>query len=339
MLADLAAYGEHWADATAIGEAFELDRSVLGARQIVWTGMGGSAIGGDVLRAVAGEHLNVPMSINRDYHLPKFVDEDTLVIAASYSGNTEETLAAVAEARERGAKLLGIATGGELHDVFVKSGMPFITIPGGMQPRVGLIFLFAPLLIALSRLEYIDWEAIADAHAETGAAFAGLIAEYQQEEENPALDLAEGLHHLLPVVYASNHLEAILVRWRAQINENAKTLAFFHVLPEMNHNEIVGWYHPTDVLKRTHVVFLRDTDEAPRMSTRLEITEQMLRDEGCAKKVSVHWSRGESRMARLFSLIVFGDFMSYYLALVNGADPSPVDRITRFKDTLSAAPA
>ena len=334
MYSDLTSMGDHWRAASKIGEAAELSDMLRGAKQIVWVGMGGSAIGGNLLYGVVGDQLSVPLIVNRAYRLPAFVDEDTLVIAASYSGNTEETLAQLDAATKRGAKVLCISTGGEVQRVCHQDGLPYIAIPGGLQPRCGVIFLFLPVFIALGRLGYFNLEAQDDPREET----LRLIDEYAVKmtaPESPAMKLAEKLKGSLPIIYGAHHLEAVVMRWRTQLNENAKTLAFHHLLPEMNHNEIEGWMHPTDVVQRSHVVFLRDEDEHPRTTQRLELTREQLAEEAKPKQITSLRSAGSSRLARLFSLLLLADYTSYYLALLNGVDPSPVERIERFKKRLA----
>ncbi|GIX05652.1 MAG: phosphate starvation-inducible protein PsiE [Candidatus Poribacteria bacterium] len=334
MYADLMSLPSHWREATRIGEEAELPAELQGAQRIVWAGMGGSAIGGDLLNAVAGAELSIPFTVSRDYLLPPFVDDQTLVIAASYSGNTEETLSAVEDALERDARVLCLTTGGELLRLCRNEGIAHIIIPGGLQPRCGVIFLSVPVLIALARLGYCRWETLAPGHQETGEVLEQLVEELGAEESE-ALRLAELLVGRMPVIYGSVRLGSVLRRWQAQFNENAKTFAHSHVFPEMNHNEIEGWLFPREVVRHGHVIFLHDREDHPRVRQRMELTAALLAEELGSRRVSQVSSVGVSRMARVFSLVVWGDFTSYYLALLNGVDPSPVLRIERFKRRLA----
>ena len=337
MLADLQALGRHWRHATEIAEGADLNDDLRGARQIVWGGMGGSAIGGDLLQAAAGDELGIPVIANRGYELPTFVGPETLVIAASYSGNTEETLSVVEQAQKAGAKLLCMTTGGELLRICRERDVPHIAIPGGLQPRCGVLYLFTPVLTTLARLGYLSADKLRADGEETATMLASKAESYGRED-GAAARLARTLDGKLPVLYASSHIGAAVMRWQTQINENANMLLHYNLLPEMNHNEIVGWQHPAESIRNMHVLFLRDKDEHKRVGQRLDLTEKLLTDEGAAAGVTTVSSEGVSRVARVFSLLILGDFTSYYLALLNGVDPSPVGRIERFKKLLADMP-
>ena len=337
MLGDMEDLGRHWRHATEIAQAADLADDLRGARQIVLAGMGGSAIGGDLLAATVGAEIGIPVIANRGYDLPAFVGPDTLVIAASYSGNTEETLSVVEQAQKVGAKLLCVTTGGELLRACRDDNLPHIAIPTGLQPRCGVLYLFTPVLTALARLGYISAGKLQKDGDETATMLLNKAESYARED-GQAFQLARTLHGKMPVLYASSHIGAAVMRWQTQINENSKMLAHYHLLPEMNHNEIVGWQFPTDSVKNMHVLFLRDKDEHKRVGQRLDITEPLIKAEGGAGGVTTVSSEGVSLMTRIFSLIILGDFTSYYLALLNGVDPSPVDRIERFKKLLADMP-
>lgn len=320
--------------AVAIGKAAKAPYTAKKFSAVVLTGLGGSAIGGDLLRSYLADEMKVPFIVNRGYALPAFVGKNTLVIVSSYSGNTEETIASHKDAARRKAKVLCISTGGETQRLAKKYGHPWVQIPGGLSPRAALGLSFFPLLVLLSKMGFIrskDREI-----RETIAVLGDLSARYSDPTaaDNAALMLATALKDRLPVVYSStDHLDAINVRWRGQINENAKQLAHGHVLPEMNHNELVGWKCAPELLRQTHVIFLRDSGTHPRVRIREDITRQWIGT--LAGGITEVPSIGRTLLARMFSLIHTGDWVSLYLAILNGVDPEPVEPINFLKGELA----
>jgi len=301
---------------------------------IVVTGLGGSAIGGDLLRVYAADKVAVPIVVNRDYELPGFVGPDTLVFAVSYSGNTEETLSAYGEARARGASIVVITTGGKLGEMAQRDGAPVIGVPCGIAPRAATGFLFIPSLRVLQRLgllpdnvdeitEMIDF--IRDKRKKLGPE--------APEEDNPAKQIARKLYNRIPVIWGSaGTTEVVAQRWKGQINENAKAPAYWNILPELNHNEIVGFQFPLELLKKIHVIILRDERDHPRVHKRVEITKDVIKD--VVDGYTEVWASGNGILSRLFSLIYTGDFTSVYLAALYGIDPGPVKVIDYLKREL-----
>ena len=323
-------------EAVEIGHQARL-RSLKGPfSSIVMTGMGGSAIGGDLLRSYVSQELSVPCQVNRSYALPAFVNKSTLVVVSSYSGNTEETLAAYKAAREKGAKILCLTTGGEVLRLAELSGNPVIKVVPGLQPRAALGYSFFPLLLALTRTGILRNQ---DKNIrETIDLLWRLSRRHSnyQNKANKAVRIARTLHGRLPIIYsAAEHLDAVNVRWRGQISENAKQLAYGHVLPEMNHNEIVGWEVDRTLMKKTAVLFLKDKGVHGRVRLREEITRSIVRRH--AGKVLEVSSEGSSLLARMFSLVYLGDWVSYYLAILNKRNPTPVKVIEYLKGELSKA--
>lgn len=321
-------------EAFRIGKAAPPAVKARSVTSIVLTGLGGSAIGGDLLRAYLTDELGVPLTVNRHYLLPDFVGTKTLVIVSSYSGNTEETISAQKNATKRKAKVLCISTGGKVTEFALKHRQTCIEIPGGLQPRAALGYSFFPLLVALGKSGFIRPKD-KDIRA-TIALLKRRAVELGNPEDptNAAYQLAEKLKGKLPIIYSSSdHLDAVNLRWRGQIAENAKQLAFGNVLPEMNHNELVGWNVLKDLMKQTHVVFLRDKSEHPRIAVREEITKTIV-SQYCSGLSEV-WSEGPSLLARMFSLVQFGDWVSYYLAVLNNQDPTPVNAIDHLKNELA----
>lgn len=320
-------------EAVAIGNAALIRMNVNAIRQIVVTGLGGSAIGGDLLRAYLADTCPVPVFVNRHYYFPKYVGKQTLVIISSYSGNTEETVSAYKDAIKRKAKIFCITSGGEVEKIAKKHKHPYIKIPGGFPPRAALGYSFFPTLIALSKLGFVKNQK--KEIGETLSLLTRLSARYSRHDssENTALQLARTLHGHLPLIYsAADRFDTVNTRWRGQITENAKTLAFGHVFPELNHNEIVGWEVLKDLMKKMHVVILRDKDDYTRIKLRMDVTKGIIGD--LAGGITEVYSEGTLLLARMFSLLYLADWVSFYLAMLNGVDPSPVKKIDFLKDEL-----
>jgi glucose/mannose-6-phosphate isomerase len=245
-----------------------------GIANVVVSGMGGSAIGGDVVRAVTAGTMKIPLVVCRDYRLPGFVDRSTLLFAGSYSGNTEETLSAYAQARAAGASIVCITSGGKLGALARDNGHPVFPLPAGLPPRAALGYSSVILLGALTTLGLAP--DMTDALHETVDLLNRLVYAYGpgfQISENLAKRLALSLHGRVIAVYGSSEItDPVAVRWRGQMEENAKTLAFHHLLPEMNHNELVGWEFPAGLLKSIGVVFLRDRLDHPQVQRRFDLT-------------------------------------------------------------------
>ena len=333
MKAELTAFPEMWAEGRAIGLAGGLG-ALEGRRfgHVVVTGMGGSAIGGDFLRTFALDDASAPILVNRGYDLPGFVGRDSLVVVSSYSGNTEETLAAYADARDRSAAIVCITSGGQVAELAEEHGHAVLRIPGGHPPRAALPYSLAPLLTVAERLGIIRVQDAAWSEAE--ALLVEGVARWGGEEPGQAGKLAALSHGRLTLVYTGPGFpEAVGLRWRGQWSENAKTLAFGNTFPELNHNEIVGWEHSPHLMDRLGVVVLVDREDDPRIRRRMEVTRELLASR-CAFWETVE-SRGESRLARMLSLIQLGDWVSLYLAGLNGEDPTPVVPIDRLKEALA----
>jgi glucose/mannose-6-phosphate isomerase len=304
-------------------------------RNIVITGLGGSAIGGELTRALLSKESRVPIIVNRNYTLPAFVDNSTLVIISSYSGNTEETISAYKEAIQKKAKVFCITSGGTVEKMAMKAKHYIVKIPTGFPPRTALGFSLAPMLQTLAHFGFIKSKS-ADLK-QTAAALKSLSASYAEShaKKNLALTIAEQCKGNLPLIYTSDDFtSAVGTRWKGQICENAKVLAYASVLPELNHNELVGWNLNKSLLSRTTVIFLHDKADHPRTTFRMAVTKDIIKPYSSAV-IDVH-SEGTSPLARLFSLIALGDWVSYYLALLNKVDPTPVAAIDTLKLKLSA---
>ncbi len=321
-------------EALAIASAAPVRMNVRGVENIVLCGLGGSAIGGDLLKSYLADELRVPFHVNRNYTIPRFVGPKTLVIISSYSGNTEETTTAHREAAKRKAKILCISSGGATAKNARTRKNPMITIPGGLPPRAALPYSFFPLLITLAQLRLIKSKS--RDIKETLSLLETLSSTYGNPEaiDNQALRIAQQLTGRIGVIYASTErFDAVATRWRGQMAENAKTLMWGHVLPEMNHNELVGWKVLRNQMQDMQVIFLRDRGDHPRIRMRMDITKSILGS--FTSRITEVWSEGTSVLARMFSLTYLGDWVSFYTAILNGEDPSPVAVIDFLKSELA----
>ena len=336
MLELLTHFPKQCEDALFIGEHSAIKESYKKSYpHIIFTGLGGSAIGADFVKDYVSGEMRVPIFVNRNYELPSFAGNDSLVFAASYSGNTEETLAAYMDAKARHAKVIVITSGGKIKDLALKNKDMLITIPKGYPPRCALGYSFIPALVMLSKLGLIKKKTgeIRDAIQYLDSFQKKRLAADVKEKANTAKGIAKCIFGKVPVIYASSKLESIAIRWRGQFAENAKTLASSHVLPEMNHNEIVGWAHPRAVLKNFVAIILKDKTDHTRVKKRMAITAKIL------KKNKFHVmeieSQGKTLLNRMLSLVYVGDFTSFYLSILNKTNPTPVERITYLKKQLA----
>jgi glucose/mannose-6-phosphate isomerase len=336
--------GDMLGRALAIGEQLPSDRGRAMCERlralagpspshIVVGGLGGSAIGGDLLRGILGGGRASPLvTVVRDYSLPALEPEGTLVLLCSYSGETEETLSLYEEAAARGMRRAVIASGGALAGRALRDGVPLETVPEGFAPRAALGHLLSGLLasaaVALGRPDILD------PLDEARAALRSLAARCSPDRAgNPALDLAREAHRKIVVTYAARDpLEGVALRWKTQWNENAKVFAYAAAAPEMNHNEIVGWDGLRDGPGPFLFVFLRDADESPRLAFRLDWSRDRLREAG--GEVREFSGEGRTRLSRILWLVSLGDLASVYLALLKGVDPTPVTSIQRLKRSL-----
>jgi glucose/mannose-6-phosphate isomerase len=297
--------------------------------------MGGSAMAAELCASLWADRLPRPLLVVREYRWPACVGTDALALLCSYSGGTEETLALRADAVRRGVPHVAMTTGGALAAACAADGTHVTRLPGGSPPRAALFSAWVPLSGLLASLGWIDDPAPAwrEAAAVMRAQFAR-IGPHVPEAQNPCKQLARALCGRLVFVYAaSERLGAVATRFRNQLNENAKLLAHSALVPELNHNEIVGWENPGAAQAPLAVVALRDAEDAPEVAMRLTFTvEYAARQGGDVHELS---GSGESRLARAASLIQFGDWLSLYLALLNGIDPTPIPSIDGFKARLA----
>ncbi len=304
-------------------------------QQIVIAGMGGSAIGGDLLAAYIAPSCRVPVVVHRDYGLPAWAyGPQTLVIASSHSGNTEETLDAFAQAQARNCRLLAITTGGALARQAEVGGIPIWRFDHKGQPRAAVGYSFCLLLAALARLDLIP-----DPAAELEDAISAMRAQQLQlkadvtDVHNPAKRLAGQLVGRLVTVIGSDVLTPVARRWKGQINELAKAWGSYDTLPEADHNSLAGSHNPPESLSKVMALFLRAASDHPRNRKRADLTRKILMLNGVGTD---HFTaRGETRLAHLWTALHFGDYMGYYLAMAYEVNPTPVDAIESFKIALN----
>jgi glucose/mannose-6-phosphate isomerase len=306
-------------------------------RNIYFCGMGGSAFAGDLLETLCDKLIDIPYMVHRGYHIPKWIHQDSLIIISSYSGNTEEALSNYAEARKHDAQIIAITSGGQLAEKM--SGKNTILIPAGLPPRQALGYSFFVLAYSMEKLGFIPLNR--EAIAETIHVVEGIARHNDPQNHDHkrfAQTFAQALLHRIPVIYADDYsCGSIARRFRNQLNENAKVLAFSNTFPELNHNEIVGYQMDTERLQQFIFVFLRDIDaEEARIKERIDHTRKLLRDAG-AETMEIH-AEGKSRLARLFSLIHRVDWVSFYLAVLSGHDASDIRNIDTLKQALAEKP-
>jgi glucose/mannose-6-phosphate isomerase len=328
---------EQFEQARATAEAADLagiDPS--GIANIAVAGMGGSGISGDVL-ATAGSHdLSVPVTVLKQYRVPRFVGPGTLFFAMSYSGGTEETLSATSAALAAGAQVVAVCSGGELASLAGKAGAPVIGCRPGFMPRAALGHLATPLFVVCDRLGLLPGGVAAVEAARAQAARRRDACRPEIEgQANPARELARRIGRTFPLVWGTGALGAVAAyRWKADVNENAKAPAFSNAFPELDHNEICAFGQHGDVTRQVvTLVELRHDHEHPQLGRRVEATRAIV-DETVASVLEVR-AEGEGRLAQLVDLMYLGDWVSVYMALDAGVDPGPIDAIARLKDELA----
>ena len=308
-------------DALSIGRSFQFPAAYKKFSNIVFSGMGGSAIGGDILSLLNARQGKVPFQVNRLNRLPAWVDSKTLLLLSSYSGNTQETLEAFEEGLKRKAKICILSSGGELTARARKKKLPALIIPSGLPPRCAIGYTTFSLIPALKKLGCIT-------EGEKDFKEAVLIVRNAPREE--ARVLAKRLHGRSVHFYGmAGFAEPALVRWRGQLAENAKMLASHHLLPEMFHNETEGWLHPEKVTAQSAAVFLLDRETPGVIQRKIAALRKHIEKTG-AETLEVK-ARGKSFLARVFSLIILGDWTSYELALLNQVDPAVIPAIEAVK--------
>lgn len=295
--------------------------------KVIFCGMGGSALAGDLLaglklKKAAEFSISVPAWTHRSYGLPQDCNENTLLICISYSGNTEETISVLDEAKNKGIEIAGIASGGKLEDLFERNKTPWVKIPSGLPPRCALGYQFSALVKIL-----VGYGIIFQSSQEKLRLLGGQID--PASIENEAKIFCQKLNHKIPIIYSSEENKILARITKIKFNENSKIPAFWNSLPEMNHNEMVGW---TKNLGPFSFIFLKDETDLPRIQKRMEFTARLIRKTGLP--VDFVEMKGHDALERMFWMLAFGDWVSYHLALFYGIDPFPVEIVEEFKRQL-----
>ena len=313
---------------------FQLPKDYANIDKVVILGMGGSVIGGDLVRSLLSSKKKPIIFVNRDYDLPAFVDDKTLVIASSYSGSTEETLSAFSQALQKKCKKLVMTTGGRLKELAEDAGVPVFLIDYVAQPRAAVGYGFMSLIAFLQKLGLIE-----DKKAEVEAMIQDLERLLVELEEtvptgsNRAKQLANKLHGKIAVIYGAGIVSEVAHRWKTQINENGKAWAFYETFSELNHNAVVGYQFPQELASRIYVVMLRCPSLHPRILIRYQITSELLEQSGISHQTID--SRGKNGLSQMMGLIYLGDWVSYYLAILYEVDPTPLKAVDDLKKWLS----
>ena len=289
--------------------------------KIIVSGMGGSAIPGDVLKTYMKYNSKTPVFINRNYKLPTFADKNTLLFVISYSGNTEETIEVFREGLRKGCQIVAITSGGKIKELAVLHKKPLVEVPSKKQPRAMIGYLFFPMLRIL-----MSYNIIRNAKKEIDA-----LSEYLKKTKlnDKAEELAKNLLDKVPLIYASEDFYPVALRFKTQINENAKIHAFWNTISEMNHNEIVGY---TELYTKYHMIMFGSELDHPRIKKRFDICKKLVKSKGVTV-TQMNFS-GNSILKQMFTAIHMGDWTSYYMAIYKKVDPSPVDIIENLKKEL-----
>ncbi len=336
MLAQLYGLPQQCLNAWHKAGEFTLPREYRSIDKVVILGMGGSAIGSDLVRSLASREKKLTVFVNREYELPAFVDEKTLVIASSYSGNTEETLSAFSQALKTKSKKIVTTTGGKLKDMADAANVPVFAIDHVSSPRAALGYSFMPIMAFLHNLGLIKGISIdVQAMSQTMESLLAELKETVSTDSNQAKQLALKLYGNIAVIYGAEFVSDVARRWKTQINENSKAWAFHEILPELNHNAVVGYQFPTELTLKLFVVFLRCPSLHPRTLIRYQITSEMLTQNNINHQ-TVN-SQGDDMLSQMMSLVFLGDWVSYYLAILYQTDPTPVKVIDYLKKRLSQA--
>jgi len=316
---------------------FGLPREYTKISNVVILGMGGSAIGGDIVRRLALSESKLPIFVHRDYGLPAFVDAGTLIIASSYSGNTEETLSAFTKALRTRSKKLVITSGGKLKHLAQTEGIPVFVIDCQAPPRAAFPHSFVPLVGIFQKLGLLG-DKSADLQEAVGVLkrLSGDLIETRPLGSNPAKQVAIKLQGQVAVIYGAEILSEVAQRWKGEFNENSKAWAFFESFPELNHNAVVGYGFPPEAKERLLVFMLRSSSLNSRNLLRYDVTAKLLAKAGIAYEFVE--ARGQSALAQVLGLVHLGDYASFYLSMLNEVDPTSTDAINFVKQHLAQYP-
>ena len=335
MLDTITNFPEQIKETTDIVKSAEINK-FFKIDNIIMDGMGGSAISGDILQTLLRDRLNIPVFVNREYDLPRWANKDTLTIFQSYSGNTEETLSAFKHACQKKCKIIGISSGGKLQEYCEKRGISHIKIPSGLQPRAATAFLLFSSLLTLKKINVLkdDVDSEIKETIELTTDFRNKNKKDIAEKDNLSKQIARKLHNTIPQVYGWSIYSPIARRWCTQFNENSKIIARYDLVPESNHNDIVGWSQNPEASKKFSCLLFRDDRiESIYLEKRLNFMKKLFED--VAANVIEVQIRGKKTLPKMIYAMYLGDFVSCYLAVLRKTDPTPVDVIIELKKALA----
>ena len=333
-LRHISGFSEQCHDAMNIVKAVSRFPKAKKVQNIVVLGMGGSAIGGDLLKTLLLNESKVPIVVNRNYSLPSFVDEKSLVIAVSYSGNTEETLTAFKEVIKRKSKVVVITSGGRLAFLANRQKMTLVKIPSGLPPRAAMGYLFLPMLYILEKCDLIQSQMLnvldaINAIQEKDKAYNCGV----NSPGNRAKELATKIHKKIPLIIGIEGLtDTVASRWKCQFNENSKNMAIVQNFPELGHNDVEGWKGIGKLSKNLVGLFLRSSHESEDTQNRIGVIKSFLKKH--VSEIIDIKEEGSGRLTQILSLCFLGDYVSFYLSVLNKVDPAPVSNIAALKEKL-----
>ena len=319
----------HYREAAKIAEKISLSSH---PENIVVAGMGGSAIGGEMLKDWARDKAQLPIEVSRDYVLPAYANDKSLMLIMSYSGETEESLSAFLDAAKRNCMIYCISSGGSLLEFAEKLDVLYLRVPSGMPPRAALPYLFVPLLKSLEKMKIVP--SVSEDLSEAMNLLERISGENSPEKParaNFSKTLAFGINETVPVVYGFGVYRSVAQRFKQQFNENSKVPSKWEFFSELNHNEIVGWEKAGKLSKCFSTIFIRDKAESNEVRSRIETTKTLMHSDS---KMFEVWSQGKSALARMLSTVCVGDFTSVYLAILRNVDPTPVETINLLKQKM-----
>jgi len=318
-------FTNHLREAIEIANNTNLKENTKEIRNVLICGLGGSGIGGTIVNDIVSTKAEIPIAATKDYSIPNFVNEHTLVIANSYSGNTEETLYALEKCQAKGAEIAVITSGGKLKTIAEENNYNKIIIPGNQPPRAMFGYAFTELFFILNHYGIID-----DSFKSDFTKAIELLDTEKSDIQEQAMSLAKKMYKQTPVIYVANGFEGVAVRFRQQINENSKMLCWHHVVPEMNHNELLGWRTNVNDLA---VVYFRNKSDYDRNQIRMDINKKVISK--FTENVTEIWSKGDSLIENSLYHINLGDWVSWYLSEMNNVDAIEIDVIDFLKGELA----
>jgi len=319
------AFPEQLLEAIQIGKKSRFTEHKADINNVLIAGLGGSGIGGSIVAEIVSDKANVPINVTKGYFIPAYINENSLVIISSYSGNTEETVNAMQLALAKKAKVVCVTSGGKIEEIAKENKLDHVIIPGGMPPRACLGYSLTQLFFILDFFKIVRFDFISELNRSVE-----LLKKEERNIQKEAMDITLKIVGKIPVIYTTTNNEGLAIRLRQQLNENSKVLCWHHVFPELNHNELVGW---TQENQKLAILILRDPQEYSRNDARIAISKEVF--EKHTSTIIEIWAKGNSTIEKAFYLIHLGDWISWYLSEKRGVDASEIKVINHLKSQLS----